>query len=79
MLTVGVIMLLIQGTALKIIPLIQNGWRNTLCLRQKNTDAVLYIFIDKDNSLKEELEGQEKDASSLLEFRYIYGIDEVER
>ena len=72
-------MLLIQGTALKIIPLIQNGWRNTLCLRQKNTDAGLYIFIDKDNSLKEELEGQEKDASSILEFRYIYGIDEVER
>lgn len=36
-------------------------------------------LIDKDNSLKEELEGQEKDASSILEFRYIYGIDEVER
>jgi len=31
------------------------------------------------NSLKEELEGQEKEASSILEFRYIYGIDEVER
>ena len=41
--------------------------------------SIIYFIIDKDNSLKEELEGQEKDASSILEFRYIYGIDEVER
>ena len=38
---------------------------------------VIYFIIDKDNSLKEELEGQEKDSASLLEFRYIYGIEEV--
>ncbi|MBP5261246.1 MAG: hypothetical protein J6Z43_03860 [Clostridiales bacterium] len=31
----------------------------------------------KDNSLREELEGQEKDSSSLLEFRYIYGLEEI--
>ena len=31
----------------------------------------------QENSLKEELEGQEKDSSSILEFRYIYGIDEI--
>ena len=38
---------------------------------------VIYFIIDRDNSLKEELEGQEKDSASLLEFRYIYGIEEV--
>ena len=41
--------------------------------------SIIYFIIDKDNSLKEELEGQEKDSASILEFRYIYGIDEVER
>lgn len=39
---------------------------------------IIYFIIDKDNSLKEELEGQEKDSSSLLEFRYIYGLDDIE-
>ena len=38
---------------------------------------VIFFIIDRDNSLKEELEGQEKDSASLLEFRYIYGIEEV--
>ena len=38
---------------------------------------VIYFIIDRDNSLKEELEGQEKDSETLLEFRYIYGIEEV--
>ena len=38
---------------------------------------IIYFIIDKENSLKEELEGQEKDSASLLEFRYIYGIEEV--
>jgi len=28
-------------------------------------------------SLKEEIEGQEKESSNLLEFRYIYEIDDV--
>ena len=39
--------------------------------------STIYFIIDKMNSLKEELEGQEKDSSSILEFRYIYGIDEI--
>ena len=30
---------------LKIIPLIQNGWRNTSCTRQKSTAAVSYISL----------------------------------
>jgi hypothetical protein len=38
---------------------------------------IIYFIIDKDNSLKEELEGQEKDSSSLLEFRYIYDLDDI--
>ena len=38
---------------------------------------IIYFIIDKSNSLKEELEGQEKDSSKLLEFRYIYGMDEI--
>ena len=40
--------------------------------------SIIYFIIDRDNSLKVELEGQEKDSASILEFRYIYGIDEVE-
>ncbi|MBR5358807.1 MAG: GNAT family N-acetyltransferase [Clostridiales bacterium] len=38
---------------------------------------IIYFIIDEGNSLKEELEGQEKDSSELLEFRYIYSLDEV--
>ena len=38
---------------------------------------IIYFIIDENNSLKEELEGQEKDSEQLLEFRYIYEIDEV--
>ena len=37
----------------------------------------IYFIIDSNNSLKEELEGQEKDSSALLEFRYIFGMDEI--
>ena len=39
--------------------------------------CIIYFIIDDDNSLREELEGQEKDSAQLLEFRYIYGLDEV--
>lgn len=39
--------------------------------------GIIYFIIDKDNSLKDELEGQEKDSSSLLEFRYIYDLEEI--
>ena len=38
---------------------------------------IIYFIIDEGNSLKDELEGQEKDSSALLEFRYICGIEEV--
>ena len=38
----------------------------------------IYFMIDRNNSLKEELKGQEKDSSDKLEFRYIYGLDEIE-
>ena len=38
---------------------------------------VIFFITDRDNSLKEEVEGEEKDSASLLEFRYIYSIEEV--
>ena len=31
------------------------------------------------NSLKEELEGQAKDSSDKIEFRYIYSLEEIEK
>jgi len=37
----------------------------------------IYFIIDKENSLKEELEGQEKDSNKLLEFKYIYDLSEI--
>jgi len=36
-----------------------------------------YFIIDDNNSLKEELEGQEKDSENLIKFRYIYDIKEI--
>ena len=38
---------------------------------------IIYFIIDKDNSLKKELEEQEKDSNKLLEFKYIYDLDEI--
>ncbi len=38
---------------------------------------VIYFIIDKDNSLKEELEGQEADSSDKIKFKYIYDLSEV--
>jgi hypothetical protein len=37
----------------------------------------IYFIIDKENSLKEELEGQESDSKDKLEFRYIFDLGEV--
>ena len=37
----------------------------------------IYFIIDEVNSLKVELEGQQRDSAQILEFRYIYGLDEV--
>ena len=39
----------------------------------------IYFIIDKNNSLKEELEGQESDSSDLMQFKYIYKLEEVSR
>lgn len=37
----------------------------------------IYFIIDENNTLKDELEGQQKDSQSLMQFKYIYDIDEV--
>ena len=37
----------------------------------------IYFIIDENNTLKEELEGQQMDSQSLMQFKYIYDIDEV--
>ena len=38
----------------------------------------IYFIIDENNSLKEELEGQENDSSDKIGFRYIYSLEEIE-
>ena len=38
----------------------------------------IYFIIDQNNSLKEELEGQEKDSSDKIKFKYIYSLEEIE-
>lgn len=37
----------------------------------------IWFIIDENNSLKEELEGQEKDSASLMRFRYITHMEEI--
>lgn len=37
----------------------------------------IYFIIDENNTLKDELEGQQKDSQSLMQFKYIYDINEV--
>lgn len=37
----------------------------------------IYFIIDENNTLKDELEGQQKDSQSLMQFKYIYDICEV--
>ncbi len=37
----------------------------------------IYFIIDENNTLKDELEGQQKDSQELVQFKYIYDIDEV--
>lgn len=39
--------------------------------------STIYFIIDEENSLKEELEGQEKDSATILKFRYIYSLNEI--
>ena len=38
---------------------------------------IIYFIIDKGNSLKEESEGQAADSKELLEFKYIYDLEET--
>ncbi len=38
----------------------------------------IIFIIDKNNTLKEELEGQENNSNSIIKFRYIYELDELE-
>ena len=37
----------------------------------------IYFIIDKNNSLKDELEGQQKDSEGIIEFRYIYDLKDI--
>jgi len=38
----------------------------------------IFFIIDKANLLKEELEGQANDSADILNFRYVFTIDEIE-
>ena len=38
---------------------------------------IIYFIIDENNSLKDELEGQESDSSDIIEFKYIYSLNEI--
>ncbi len=37
----------------------------------------IYFIIDENNSLKEELDGQASDSASIINFKYIYNLDEI--
>jgi len=43
----------------------------------ENGCRCIYFLIDRENSLKEELEGQQADSQSIMEFKYIYSLDEI--
>lgn len=45
----------------------------------ENGCKCIYFIIDKSNSLKEELEGQENSSSDKIEFRYIYSLEDIEK
>lgn len=38
---------------------------------------MIFFIIDRDNSLKEELEGQSSELGKLFEVHYCFGLDEV--
>jgi len=40
--------------------------------------SCIWFIIDSQNSLKEELEGQQADSGSIIQFRYIYSLDGIE-
>ncbi len=35
------------------------------------------LIIDVKNSLREELQGQQENSSEIINFRYIYNIEEI--
>lgn len=37
----------------------------------------IYFLIDENNSLKGELEGQERNSESIIKFRYIYSLSDI--
>ena len=39
----------------------------------------IYFIIDAENSLKDELEGQEQDSKNLMQFAYVTDIHEISR
>lgn len=41
-------------------------------------NAEIFFIIDKANSLKEELDGQANDSADIINFRYVFTIDEIE-
>ena len=43
----------------------------------ENGCKCIYFIIDENNSLKEELEGQARDSSDKIEFRYVYSLEEI--
>lgn len=43
----------------------------------ENGCECIYFIIDKDYSLKEELEGQQSDSEDIIKFRYIYKLDDI--
>ena len=57
--------------------LIENYYAIRAMLKSFNKDSEIYFIIDKNNSLKEELEGQESDSSDKIEFKYIYSMNEI--
>jgi len=43
----------------------------------ENGCTTIFFLIDRENSLKEELEGQCSDSQDIIAFRYIYSLDEI--
>lgn len=54
-------------------------WLFDVFIRQAalTTCKMIFFIIDKDNSLKEELEGQSGELRKLFDVHYCYGMDEV--
>lgn len=40
--------------------------------------TTIYFIIDENNSLKDELEGQQSNSDDIVRFKYIYSFDEID-